>query len=138
MTPHEASQKKNEERVKRNIEKPMKAKPAKLGDTVRVSKLKNIFAKGYTPNWTEEVFEIDQILPTNPITYKLRDLMEEEIQGSWYEEQLQLTDQNTFRVEKVLRKKKDQAFVKWSGYPTKVNSWIPLTDLKKTKKNCRF
>ena len=133
MTPHEASQKKNEERVKRNIEKPMKAKPAKfkLGDTVRVSKLKNIFAKGYTPNWTEEVFEIDQILPTNPITYKLRDLMGEEIQGSWYEQQLKLTDQNTFRVEKVLRKKKDQAFVKWSGYPTKFNSWIPLTDLKK-------
>ena len=111
----------------------MKAKPAKfkLGDTVRVSKLKNIVAKGYTPNWTEEVFEIDQILPTNPITYKLRDLMGEEIQGSWYAQQLQLTDQNTFRVEKVLRKKKDQAFVKWSGYPTKFNSWIPLTDLKK-------
>ena len=133
MTPHEALQKKNEETVKRNIEKPMKAKPAKfkLGDTVRVSKLKNNFAKGYTPNWTEKVFEIDQILPTNPITYKLRDLMEEDIEGSWYQEQLQLTDQNTFRVEKVLRKKKDQAFVKWSGYPTKFNSWIPLTDLKK-------
>ena len=84
MTPHEASQKKNEERVKRNIEKPMKAISAKfkLGDTVRVSKLKNIFAKGYTPNWTEEVFEIDQILPTNPITYKLIDLMEKDIEGS--------------------------------------------------------
>ena len=48
MTPHEALEKNNEETVKRNIEKPMKAKPAKfkLGDTVRVSKLKNIFAKG--------------------------------------------------------------------------------------------
>ena len=133
MTPHEASQKKNEERVKRNIEKPMKAKPAKfkLGDTVRVSKLKNLFAKGYTPNWTEEVFEIDQILPTNPITYKLRDLMEEEIEGSWYEEQLQKTDQDRFRVEKVLRKKNGNALVKWSGYPPKFNSWIPLTDLER-------
>ena len=133
MTPHEASQKKNEERVKGNIEKPKKAKPPKfkLGDLVRVSKLKNIFAKGYTPNWTEEVFEIDQILPTNPITYKLIDLMQEDIEGSWYKQQLQKTDQNTFRVEKVLRKKKDQAFVKWSGYPTKFNSWIPLTDLEK-------
>ena len=57
--------------------------------------------------------------------------MEEEIEGSWYEQQLQKTDQDRFRVEKVLRKKNGNALVKWSGYPPKFNSWIPLTDLER-------
>ena len=98
---------------------------------MRIAKAKRHFEKGYTPNWTEEVFVIDQILPTHPVTYKIRDLADEPIVGSFYEQQLQKTAQTTFRIEKVLRKRKGQALVKWKGYPEKFNSWVPLEDLER-------
>ena len=103
----------------------------RIGDQVRIAKLKRHFEKGYTPNWTEEVFVIDQILPTQPTTYKIRDLADEPIVGSFYEQQLQKTTQTTFRIEKVLRKRKGQALVTWKGYPDKFNSWVPLKDLER-------
>ena len=69
----------------------------KIGDTVRISKYKRkTFDKGYTPNWTEEVFVISEIQPTDPITYKIKDLNGEEIKGTFYREELQKTDQNYF------------------------------------------
>ena len=57
----------------------------KLGDNVRISKYKNIFAKIYTPNWTEEVFVVNEIQNTVPWTYLMNDLNGEEIKGSFYE-----------------------------------------------------
>ena len=86
MTPIEASQKINEGTVYFNLYgdmEPSSAKPKfKAGDKVRISKYKrNVFDKGYPPNWTEEVFTVDKIQYTNPITYKLKDLRGEDIQG---------------------------------------------------------
>ena len=107
----------------------------KIGDTVRISKYKRkTFDKGCTPNWTEEVFVISEIRPTNPITYKIKDLNGEDIGGSFYGEELQETDQTIFRIEKVIRKTKDanaqgKALVKWKGYPDEFNSWVPLRDI---------
>ena len=83
------------------------------------------------PSWTEEVFVVDQVLPTRPVTYKIRDLADEPIVGSFYEQQMQKTTQTTFRIEKVLRKRKGQALVKWKGYPEKFNSWVPLEDMER-------
>ena len=106
------------------------------GDKVRISKCKRrVFDKGYTPNWTEEVFVIDEILPTKPVTYKIVDLMRQEIDCSFYEQELQKTDQEIFRTDKVLKRdnKKKLALVRWSGYPEKFNSWISfdlLNDLE--------
>ena len=57
----------------------------KVGDRVRISKLKNIFAKGYTPNWSKEIFIVDKINDTVPYTYNLKDLNDEEIIGSFYD-----------------------------------------------------
>ena len=75
-----------------------------VGDKVRISKYKRqVFDKGYTPNWTEEIFMINDILLTNPLTYKIVDLLGEEIKGSFYEKELQKAKQQTFRIEKVLR-----------------------------------
>ena len=78
----------------------------KVGDHVRISKYKNIFAKGYTPNWSEEVFVINKIKNTVPWTYAISDLNGEEITGSFYEKELQKTSQEKFRIEKVIRRKK--------------------------------
>ena len=63
----------------------------KVGDRVRISKFKNIFAKGYTPNWSKEIFPVDKINDTVPYTYNLKDLNDEEIIGSFYDRELQKT-----------------------------------------------
>ena len=63
----------------------------KVGDGVRISKFKYIFAKGYTPNWSEEIHIVDKINDTGPYTYNLKDLNDEEIIGSFYDRELQKT-----------------------------------------------
>ena len=78
----------------------------KVGDLVRISRQKNVFSEGYTPNWSEEVFIVNKIQNTVPWTYLINDLKGEEIKGSFYEKQLQKTDQKEFRIEKVIRKRK--------------------------------
>ena len=91
MTPEEASRKENEDRVYLNLygqEMSQTAKPKyKVGDKVRISKYKRkVFDKGYTPNWTEEIFVVDKIQYTNPITYKIKDLNGEEIIETFYDQ----------------------------------------------------
>ena len=68
-----------------------KASRFKVGDRVRISKLKNIFAKGYTPNWSKEIFIVDKINDIVPYTYNLKDLNDEQIIGSFYDRELQKT-----------------------------------------------
>ena len=101
----------------------------KVGDRVRISKYKNIFAKGYTPNWSEEVFVVNKIKNTVPWTYAISDLNGEEITGSFYEKELQKTSQEKFRIEKVIKRKGDKLYVKWKGYDNSFNSWINKKDL---------
>ena len=74
---------------------------------------------------------IDNVIPTKPVTYSIVDLMEGSINGSFYEQELQKAKQQTFRIEKVIRRdnKKKMALVKWSGYPDKFNSWVSFNDL---------
>ena len=137
MTPTEASKKKNEGVVYFNLYGDMETsrqKPKfKVGDKVRISKYKRkVFDKGYTENFSEEIFTIDKIQHTNPITYKLKDLRDEEIKGSFYEPELLKAEQQVFRIDKVIRRdyKKKQALVKWKGYSDEFNSWVPMKDLK--------
>ena len=140
MTPVEASKKKNESSVFLKLYGDMKTSHSlpkfKVGDRVRISKYKRkVFDKGYTPNWAEEIFIVDTVVYTDPITYKLKDLSGEEVQGSFYEQELLKTNQpetGPFRIEKVIRRdrKNAKALVKWSGYPEKFNSWVDAKDLK--------
>ena len=101
----------------------------KVGDHVRISKYKNIFAKGYTQNWSEEVFVVSKIKNTVPWTYVVSDLNGEEITGSFYEKELQKTNQEKFRIEKVLKRKGDKLYVKWKGYDSRFNSWTDKKDV---------
>ena len=103
----------------------------KVGDHVRISKYKNIFAKGYMPNWSEEVFVIKKVKNTVPWTYFINDLNGEEIIGTFYEKELQKTSQEEFRIEKVIRRKGDKLYVKWKGYDNSINSWIDKKDIIK-------
>ena len=109
----------------------------KVGDKVRISKIKKTFEKGYTPNFTIEIFKIDKILPSVPITYTLKDLQDEEISGTFYEQEIQKISESAepiYRIEKILKKQKTKTtikyLVKWLGYPDKFNSWIDEKDLK--------
>ena len=74
----------------------------KVDDYVRISKYKNIFAKGYMPNWSKEVFVVDKIKNTVPWTYVINDFYCEKITGTFYENELQKTNQKEFRIEKVI------------------------------------
>ena len=101
----------------------------KVGDRVRISKYKNIFAKGYMPDWSEEVFVIKKIKNTVPWTYVINDLNGEEIIGSFYEKELQKTNQEEFRIEKVIKRKGNKIYVKWKGCNNSFNSRIDKAKL---------
>ena len=95
MTPFQASDPKNKQKVLNNLYSnivPVHS-PTKLniGDRVRIQKYKNIFAKGYEPKWTREIFIVDKVMRTNPITYKIKDLNDEAILGTFYAQELQKT-----------------------------------------------
>ena len=90
---------------------------------------KNIFAKGFTPNWSEEVLVVSKIKNTVPWTYVISELNGEPITGSFYEKELQKTRQEKFRIEKVLKRDGDKLYVKWKRYNNSFNSWINKKDL---------
>ena len=101
----------------------------KVGDHVRISKYKYIFAKRYTPNLSEEVFISSKIKNTVPWTYVTSYLNRRELIGTFYEKELQKTYQQVFRIEKVIKRKGDKLYVKWKGYDNSSNSWIDKKDL---------
>ena len=138
MTPTKASKKINEIEVYNNLYSNLNAEKRrakfKVGDTVRISKRKRTFEKGYTPRWTEEVFVIYTIQNTDPVTYRIKDWNGDVIDGSFYEQELQKTSQtDIFRVEKVLKtdKRNNMVLVKWQGYPNSFNSWVPKITIEK-------
>ncbi|XP_015123874.1 uncharacterized protein LOC107045958 [Diachasma alloeum] len=95
----------------------------KVDDPVRISKYKHTFEKGYTPNWTTEIFKINQIRKTDPTTYKLIDYQSSPIEGIFYEEELaKVQHPDIYLVEKVLKKRGDTLFVKWLGFDDSHNS----------------
>ena len=98
-----------------------------------MSGFQNIFAKGYTPNWSEEIFIIKKIKNDVPWTYVISDLNGKEIVTCFYEKELQKTNQKQFRIEKVIKGKKkgNKSYVKWKGYNNSFNSWIDKKDLIK-------
>ena len=134
MTPVEASREVNENKVWRYLYPEFGGvtltRKFSIGDNVRITKKKKIFDKGYTQRWTE-VFKISKIQLTIPVTYKITDYNGKEIQGSFYEQELQKTSQHVFRIEKILRRKGDKSLIKWVGYSDFFNSWIDTKTIEK-------
>ena len=94
----------------------------KLMILLEYQNIKPFFAKGYVPNWSEEVFVITKVQNTFPGTYVISDLKDKEIVGTLYEKELQKTNQKEFRVEKVIKRKGEKLYVKWKSYYNSFNS----------------
>lgn len=102
----------------------------KVGDHVRISKIKGVFDKGYTPNWSTEIFTIEKVQITNPVTYKLKDAEGVPIEGGFYEQELQKTTHpDIYLVENILRRKGNKVYVKWLGLDKSHNSWVNKEDI---------
>lgn len=100
----------------------------KVGDYVRISKHKSAFAKGYTGNWSMEIFQVKKVQNTNPATYLLQDAKREPIMGAFYEQELQKVKYpDVYLVEKVLKRKGNKVYVKWLGMNEK--SWIDKNNI---------
>ncbi len=82
------------------------------------------------------MFTVSKVLKTNPVTYKIKDFNDEEVTGIFYEQELVKFDKQDqdFEVEKILKTRikngKKEYFIKWKGYPSSMNSWIPDENLR--------
>jgi hypothetical protein len=125
VTPH------NESQIRERLYKtPRRVNLPKynVGDTVRISGAKRVFAKGYRDKWSEEIFKVCHVYVTDPVTYGLTDYTGERIKGKFYAEELQKVVKEVFRIEKVLKTRvrsgRTEYYVKWLGYFDKFNSWV--------------
>ena len=103
----------------------------KVDDHVRSSIYKTFLLKDNTPNQFEELFVIKRVKNSVSCTYVINDLNGDEIIGTFYEKELQKTNQQEFRIEKVIKKKGEKLYVKWKGYDNSFNSWVDKKDLIK-------
>ena len=139
MTPFEARKSKNESVVYNNLYRSRckehhSASKLKVNDAVRVSRYPPVFLKSYTKNFSTEYFFIDGVERTLPVVYTLRDLSGEKIKGTFYGEELKkiTVDPNTpFEIEAVLAEKGNKVLVKYLGWPTKFNEWLPKKRVKR-------
>ena len=137
MTPIEVN-KNNEKHIKENIYtyiKTSKNPKSKINDLARISlKRRDVFDKA-TGNikWTDELFKIYSINRSNVITYKIKDLNDNIIEGIFYEKELQKTKNTSevYVIEKIIRKNKNKYFVKRRNYSNDFNSWVDKDDVVK-------
>ena len=112
----------------------------KIGDQVRITHLRRTFQRDYDQTYTEEIFVVrDRFVSQNIPIYKLKDMMDEPIRGTFYASELQKVSkdvQTVWRIDKVLRKRKtrgrQEVLVRWLGWPKKFDSWIARSDIKET------
>ena len=110
----------------------------KIGDRVKISFLKDNFDREYSQKWSTEIFTVtDRKINQNIPMYSLKDYNNDEIESFFYEYELQLAflDQEVvYKIEKILKKRKrkgqSEVLVKWKGWSSKFNSWIPENQLK--------
>ena len=128
--------KNNEKYIKENIYtyiKTSKNPKFKINDFVRISlKRRDLFDKpSGNIKWSEELFKIHSINKSNVVTYKIKDLNNEIIEGIFYERELQKNKfiSEVYIIEKIIRKNKNKYLVKWRNYSNDFNSWVDKDDL---------
>ena len=136
MKPIDASKKSNENVVRKNYNfKIIDKKPKfSIGDKVRISLLKNTFEKGYTSNWSEQIYVIYDIKSSNVHYYYLKDLNGNKIDGSFYQEELLKTnmkENDLYIIEKIIKKVGNKYLVKWRRYDDTFNSYVNENDIVK-------
>ena len=136
MKPVDASKKSNENIVRKNynFEIITNKKKFKIGDKVRISLLKNTFEKGYTSNWSEQIYVIYDIKSSNVHYYYLKDLNGNKIDGMFYEQELLKTnmkENDLYIIEKIIKKVGNKYLVKWRGYDDTFNSYVNENDIVK-------
>ena len=136
MKPVDASKKSNENIVRKNynFEIITNKKKFKIGDKVRISLLKNTFEKGYTSNWSEQIYVIYDIKCSNVHYYYLKDLNGEKIDGTFYQEELLKTNMkknDLYIIEKIIKKVDNKYLVKWRGYNDTFNTYVNKNDIVK-------
>ena len=139
MPPNQVNER-NERKVWDNLyEKTLNKKPRKpkfkVEDRVRLNKKFRQFKKGYLPGWTEEVFIVSRVIPGVVVTYKIKEMDDTPLEGNFYTQDLQkvsVSDDDLYRVEKVLKRKGNKLLVRWKGCPDKYDSWIDKKDVQKT------
>ena len=109
----------------------------KIGDKVRISRLRTTFPRGYYEGYTQEYFLIKKIIKSIPNRYILKDILNEDITGSFYEPELVKVnndDDEEFKIEKIVatrgRGRNKQVLIKWLGWPEKFNTWEPASAVK--------
>ena len=145
MSPHDAEKNENQKKLKKlystkyeKAENDKKKPKFKVGETVRIWLKRTTFHRGYYENYTREYFKIDKVLDNLPVPrYKLKDILDESIEGSFFEDELVLyTPTNeVYNIEKIIQTKgkgrNKQHLVKWEGWPSKFNSWVSDNEIKK-------
>ena len=137
MKPVDASKKSNENIVRKNYNFEITDKKPKfsIADKVRVSLLKNTFEKGYTSNWREQIYVIDDIKTSNDhYYYCLKDLNGNKIDGLFYEQELLKTnmkENDLYIIEKIIKKVGDKHLVKWREYDDSFNFYVNKNDIVK-------
>ena len=133
ITPNEVN-KGNEAKVRKKlfpkVKRTKKKAKFKIGQSVRITRFKGPFEKGYEMTYTFEVYEIHSVKKTQPITYVLKDYDGEVLKGSFYDSEIQLVDKSDeiYPIEKIIRTRvrrgKKEYYVKWLGYSNRNNSWV--------------
>ena len=105
------------------------------GEVVRISRWKGTFEKGYAPNWSDELFNVNRVIKHPLPMFELRDAKDEPIEGRFYTKELQRVRRGEYVVEKVLaeRRRPDgvrEVLVKWEGWPASYNSWVEKSTLR--------
>ena len=136
MTPFNASKKSNDNIVRKNYNFKITDKKPKfsIGDKVRISLLKNTFEKGYTSNWSEEIFLIYDMKSSNVHYYFLKDLNGGKLDGSFYQQELLKTnmkEDGLYIIEEIIKKVGNKYLVKWRGYDNSFNSYVSENDIAK-------
>lgn len=104
--------------------------PYKLGQFVRIADVGNAFRRGFQPNYSTEVYKIVKINNTFPVTYKIADSADNVLTKSYYKEEFtSVKNKDAYLIENIIRKQGDKALVRWLGFSSSYDSWIPLRDI---------